>query len=38
MIMKSNQTLQYITASVLVVIAVVLVIMPIGMAIWSGMM
>ena len=38
MIMKSNQTLQYITASALVVIAVVLVIMLIGMAIWSGMM
>jgi hypothetical protein len=36
--MKSNQTLQYITASALVVIAVVLVIMLIGMAIWSGMM
>jgi hypothetical protein len=38
MIMKSNQTLQYITASALVVIAVVLVIMLIGMTIWSGMM
>ena len=36
--MKSNQTLQYVIAGALVVIAVVLVIMLIGMAIWSGMM